>query len=146
MGAMTDAQTAQTESAPVDWHLAGDYEDILYETTDDGIAKITINRPEVHNAFRPQTIIEIVRGAEVAREDESVGVIILTGEGDRAFCSGGDQRVRGDTRLQDRRGRDRPVPRHRPARRRCGAAPSRSWRWSPAGRSAAATSCTWCAT
>ncbi|WP_370617568.1 1,4-dihydroxy-2-naphthoyl-CoA synthase [Mumia sp. Pv 4-285] len=86
-----------TDSTPVVWSSAGDYTDIRYETTDDGIAKITINRPEVHNAFRPQTIIEISDALTVAREDESVGVIILTGEGDKAFCSGGDQRVRGDS-------------------------------------------------
>jgi len=86
----------QTASDAV-WNPSGDYTDILYATTDDGIAKITINRPEVHNAFRPQTIIEISDALNVAREDESVGVIILTGAGDRAFCSGGDQRVRGDS-------------------------------------------------
>ena len=74
-----------------------DWTDVRYETTEDGIAKITIIRPEVHNAFRPQTIIQIGQALEVAREDESVGAIILTGEGDRAFCSGGDQRVRGDS-------------------------------------------------
>jgi naphthoate synthase len=82
---------------PVNWTAAGDYEDIRYETSGDGIAKITIDRPEVHNAFRPETIIEISRALEQAREDPGVGVIILTGEGPRAFCSGGDQRVRGDT-------------------------------------------------
>jgi len=81
----------------VTWQASGEYDDIRYETTDDGIAKITICRPEVHNAFRPQTVIEISAALTVAREDESVGVIILTGEGDRAFCSGGDQRVRGDS-------------------------------------------------
>ncbi|MBW9210410.1 1,4-dihydroxy-2-naphthoyl-CoA synthase [Mumia sp. zg.B21] len=86
-----------TDSTPTVWNAAGDYTDIRYETTDDGIAKITINRPEVHNAFRPQTIIEISDALTVAREDESVGVIILTGAGDKAFCSGGDQRVRGDS-------------------------------------------------
>ena len=89
MAAMTGTDTA--------WHASGDYEDIRYATTDDGIAKITINRPEVHNAFRPQTLIEVSAALTVAREDESVGVIILTGEGGRAFCSGGDQRVRGDS-------------------------------------------------
>lgn len=92
-----------TESAltsDIIWRSAGDFEDIRYETTDDGIAKITINRPEVHNAFRPQTLIEISAALVEAREDESVGVIILTGAGDRAFCSGGDQRVRGDTGYQ----------------------------------------------
>jgi len=81
----------------IDWQPSGNYEDIRYDTTSDGIAKITINRPEVHNAFRPKTIIEISQALTVAREDEQVGVIILTGAGDRAFCSGGDQRVRGDT-------------------------------------------------
>jgi naphthoate synthase len=80
-----------------EWQAHGDWSDVRYETTEDGIAKITITRPEVHNAFRPQTIIQIGEALEVAREDESVGAIILTGEGDRAFCSGGDQRVRGDS-------------------------------------------------
>ena len=81
----------------VHWTPAGSYEDIRYETSGDGIAKITINRPEVRNAFRPQTIVEISQALERAREDTEVGVIILTGEGELAFCSGGDQRVRGDT-------------------------------------------------
>jgi naphthoate synthase len=80
----------------VDWQPTGEYEDIRYETSGDGIAKITIDRPEVRNAFRPQTVIELSRAFERAREDTSVGVIILTGEGPHAFCSGGDQRVRGD--------------------------------------------------
>jgi len=73
------------------------YDDIRAETTDDGIAKITIDRPEVRNAFRPQTVVELSRALEAAREDPTVGVIILTGEGPLAFCSGGDQRVRGDS-------------------------------------------------
>ena len=81
----------------VTWAPGGDYEDIRYELSGDGIAKITIDRPEVRNAFRPQTIIELSGALEHAREDTSVGVIILTGEGPLAFCSGGDQRVRGDT-------------------------------------------------
>src|SRR3712207_6339088 len=81
----------------VDWQPAAEYEDIRYEHSGDGIAKITINRPEVRNAFRPQTVIELIDAFEKAREDTSVGVIILTGEGELAFCSGGDQRVRGDT-------------------------------------------------
>jgi naphthoate synthase len=80
----------------VDWQPAGEYEDVRYETSGDGIAKITIDRPEVRNAFRPQTVIELSDAFERAREDTSVGVIILTGEGPHAFCSGGDQRVRGD--------------------------------------------------
>jgi naphthoate synthase len=78
------------------WTAAAEFEDIRYETSAEGIAKITIARPEVRNAFRPQTVIELSRAFELAREDPAVGVIILTGEGDKAFCSGGDQRVRGD--------------------------------------------------
>ncbi|HTA05813.1 MAG TPA: 1,4-dihydroxy-2-naphthoyl-CoA synthase [Solirubrobacteraceae bacterium] len=77
-----------------------DFEDIRYEKSggeDAGIAKITIARPEVRNAFRPQTIVEISRALEDAREDTEIGVIVLTGEGTEAFCSGGDQRVRGDS-------------------------------------------------
>ena len=80
----------------MNWTSAADYEDILYELSGDGIAKITINRPEVHNAFRPETLIEVSDALEKAREDTTVGVIILTGAGDKAFCTGGDQRVRGD--------------------------------------------------
>jgi naphthoate synthase len=82
---------------PVTWTPAAEYEDIRYELSGDGIAKITIDRPEVRNAFRPQTVVELSDAFERAREDTSVGVIVLTGEGDKAFCSGGDQRVRGDT-------------------------------------------------
>jgi naphthoate synthase len=81
----------------ITWTAAAEFEDIRYETSGDGIAKITIARPEVRNAFRPQTIVEISQALELAREDGSVGVIVLTGEGPLAFCSGGDQRVRGDT-------------------------------------------------
>jgi naphthoate synthase len=78
----------------------GGFADIRYEHSqapDDGIAKITIARPEVRNAFRPRTIVEISRALEHAREDTGIGVIVLTGEGPDAFCSGGDQRVRGDS-------------------------------------------------
>jgi naphthoate synthase len=88
--------TTRTIRAAADWRSAGDYEDIRYELAE-GIAKVTINRPEVRNAFRPETLVEISDALERAREDTSVGVIILTGEGPLAFCSGGDQRVRGDT-------------------------------------------------
>jgi naphthoate synthase len=83
----------------VTWEPAAEFEDIRYELTpadDAAIAKITINRPEVRNAFRPETVVELSRAFELAREDPAVGVIILTGEGPDAFCSGGDQRVRGD--------------------------------------------------
>ena len=73
-----------------------DFEDVLYDKSEDGqIAKITINRPEVRNAFRPQTTHELLRSLDIAHEDPEVGVIILTGAGDLAFCSGGDQKVRG---------------------------------------------------
>jgi naphthoate synthase len=82
--------------APVTWSATGDYSDIRYETAD-GIAKITIDRPEVLNAFRPQTLIEVSAALEAAREDPGVGPIILTGAGEKAFCSGGDQTVRGST-------------------------------------------------
>jgi naphthoate synthase len=88
--------TTRTIRPAADWQSAGDYEDIRYELAD-GIAKITIDRPEVRNAFRPETLVEISDALERAREDTSVGVIILTGEGPLAFCSGGDQNVRGDT-------------------------------------------------
>lgn len=84
-------------SGEVTWTTVTEFEDIRYEHSGDGIAKITIDRPQVHNAFRPQTIVEIGQALDLAREDSSVGVIILTGEGDKAFCSGGDQNVRGDT-------------------------------------------------
>ena len=82
----------------VTWTPAGEFEDIRYETSDvpGGIAKITIARPEVRNAFRQQSVVELSAAFERAREDTSVGVIVLTGEGPLAFCSGGDQRVRGD--------------------------------------------------
>jgi naphthoate synthase len=83
---------------PVTWTPGdGEYEDIRYELSGDGIAKLTIDRPEVRNAFRPQTVVELSAAFERAREDTSVGAIVLTGEGPDAFCSGGDQRVRGDT-------------------------------------------------
>ncbi|HKH79687.1 MAG TPA: enoyl-CoA hydratase-related protein, partial [Solirubrobacteraceae bacterium] len=86
---------------PTTWTDAGEYEDIRYEKSDEpsrtGIAKITIDRPEVRNAFRPRTIVEISRALDDAREDMEIGAIVLTGAGDLAFCSGGDQRVRGDS-------------------------------------------------
>lgn len=78
------------------WKTIKTYEDIKYERTNDGIAKITINRPHIHNAFRPETIDEMQDAFHLARMDSEIGVIILTGEGDKAFCSGGDQTVRGD--------------------------------------------------
>jgi naphthoate synthase len=85
-------------TAAVEWVADGDYADIRYELSrEPGIAKITINRPEVRNAFRPQTVVELSQAFTRAREDTAVGVIVLTGAGNDAFCSGGDQRVRGDS-------------------------------------------------
>jgi naphthoate synthase len=78
----------------ITWQTAGTYNDILYSKAD-GIARISINRPEVHNAFRPETVFELLDAFSKAREDAEVGVVLFTGEGGRAFCSGGDQRVRG---------------------------------------------------
>lgn len=81
--------------APIEWQSAGDFSDIKFHKAE-GIAKITINRPEVRNAFRPLTVSEMRSALQDARDDPSIGVIILTGEGDKAFCSGGDQRIRGN--------------------------------------------------
>lgn len=81
--------------AAADWQGQGEWRDIRYEVAE-GIAKITINRPHKRNAFRPQTLFELERAFAMARDDDTVGVIILTGQGDWAFCSGGDQVIRGD--------------------------------------------------
>jgi len=83
------------------WTPIREFTDIRYERTDDGIAKITINRPEVRNAFRPLTIHEMQEAFAHARDEASIGVVILTGEGSEAFCSGGDQRIRGDAGYVD---------------------------------------------
>ena len=90
---MTDTCTKPT--APVNWQTVRSYEDIRYER-DGGLARITICRPEVRNAFRPKTLFELIDAFSRAREDNTIGVIIFTGEGDLAFCSGGDQRIRGN--------------------------------------------------
>jgi naphthoate synthase len=90
----------------VNWHPAGEYEDIIYEKAE-GIAKVTINRPEVRNAFRPTTLFELSEAFDDARDDPEVGVIILTGAGDMAFCSGGDQKIRGDAGYLDPKGTPR---------------------------------------
>jgi len=89
-----------------DWKPAGSFEDIRYEKAE-GIAKITINRPERRNAFRPLTVDEMRRALQEARDDASIGVIILTGEGEHAFCSGGDQKIRGDAGYADTHGVER---------------------------------------
>jgi naphthoate synthase len=90
-----DAPSTDELYAPIEWRAAAEFEDILYEKAD-GIAKVTINRPELRNAFRPQTLAELRDAFARARDDLEVGAIILTGAGEEAFCSGGDQRIRGD--------------------------------------------------
>jgi naphthoate synthase len=80
----------------MEWTQQGNYEDIIYEKSADGVARITINRPEVRNAFRPQTVVEMIDAFADTREDLAVGAVILTGAGSEAFCSGGDQKVRGE--------------------------------------------------
>jgi len=87
----------------MNWERSGDFGDIIYETAE-GIAKITINRPEVRNAFRPKTLFELSDAFTVARDDPGIGVVIFTGQGHEAFCSGGDQRVRGDDGYVDDKG------------------------------------------
>jgi naphthoate synthase len=86
------------------WKTIHQFEDIKYERTDDGIAKITINRPKVRNAFQPLTVGELKQAFDMARDDSDIGVVILTGEGPEAFCSGGDQRVRGKAGYVDSKG------------------------------------------
>ncbi|MDP7395294.1 MAG: 1,4-dihydroxy-2-naphthoyl-CoA synthase [Lentisphaeria bacterium] len=90
----------------IDWTTAGEYSDILYEKAG-GIAKITINRPEVRNAFRPQTVHQMREALQEARDDAGIGVVILTGQGEKAFCSGGDQKIRGDAGYKDNDGHER---------------------------------------
>jgi len=90
----------------IEWQVAGEYQDILYHKAE-GIAKITINRPQVRNAFRPLTVMEMARAFADAREDPQIGVVILTGQGDKAFCSGGDQKIRGETGYSDEGGVER---------------------------------------
>ena len=78
----------------VTWTKARDYTDIRYEHSGTGIARVTIDRPEVRNAFRPETVDELIDAFRLIRDDDSIGVVLLTGAGDKAFCSGGDQRVK----------------------------------------------------
>lgn len=95
-------QTKELTNA-IEWKECFQYEDITYHKHA-GIAKITINRPEIHNAFRPLTVEEMMHALYDARNDSSIGVIILTGAGEKAFCSGGDQRIRGDSGYVDDEG------------------------------------------
>jgi naphthoate synthase len=90
-----DAPPESDLYAPIEWREASPYDDIVYERAE-AIARITINRPEVRNAFRPQTLAELRDAFRRARDDTEVGAIIFTGAGGEAFCSGGDQRIRGD--------------------------------------------------
>jgi len=107
----------------ISWKTVKNYTDIRFEKCDEGIAKITINRPEVRNAFRPETVKELIDAFMCVREDSRVGVVLLTGEGPDAFCSGGDQKVRGSAgyvgddgvpRLNSDRARSRLRDRRRP--------------------------------
>ncbi|MDP7570664.1 MAG: enoyl-CoA hydratase-related protein, partial [Myxococcota bacterium] len=91
----------------VDWKTVKSYDDIRYEKSADGIAKISICRPEVRNAFRPRTLFELIDAFSRAREDAKIGVILFTGDGPDAFCAGGDQKVRGDAGYVD----DEGIPR-----------------------------------
>ena len=128
--------------APAEWHDCSEgFTDIRYEKSADGIAKITINRPQVRNAFRPLTVKEMIQALADARYDDNVGVIILTGEGDKAFCAGGDQKVRGDYGgYQDDSGvHHLNVLDFQRQIRTC---PKPVVRWWPAIPSAAATCCT----
>ncbi len=104
---MTDLQEKREIKNGFSWEIskAFSFEDIRYETLG-ATAKITINRPHVHNAFTPKTVDEMIQALEHARLDASIGVIILTGEGDRAFCSGGDQKIRGDHGYCDAKGQN----------------------------------------
>ena len=97
------------DETPVNWQSEGDWQDIRYQVAEVGpgggkVAKITINRPEVRNAFRPLTVVEMIKAFDRARDDPTVGVIVLTGEGPLAFCSGRDQKVRGDDGYVDAHG------------------------------------------
>ena len=87
----------------ITWEQIKEYKDIRFERFD-GIAKITINRPEVRNAFRPITVMEMREALQLARQDNSIGVVILTGEGEKAFCAGGDQKIRGEAGYRDEQG------------------------------------------
>jgi naphthoate synthase len=97
-------ETPDVEIRPaLDWQPSGEWTDIRYATAE-GIAKITIDRPEVRNAFRPATTRELIRAFDLARDDPAVGVVILTGQGSLAFSSGGDQSIRGDDGYVDEHG------------------------------------------
>ena len=134
--------------APIEWRAAGEYGDIRYEKAD-GIAKITIDRPEVRNAFRPQTLAELRDAFGRARDDLEVGAILFTGAGEEAFCSGGTSGSAATTATSaTTTSPSRASAASTSANCTCRSAACRSrwWRWSPATRSAAATSSTSSAT
>lgn len=100
---MPELMSTPAHACPCSWRAHGEYQDILYHKAD-GIAKITINRPEIRNAFRPLTIQEIAHALHDARDDQEIGVVILTGAGTKAFCAGGDQKVRAHDGYSDSQG------------------------------------------
>jgi len=100
------AKKSSSKTKKIKWISDGQFSDIKYEKAE-GIAKITINRPKIRNAFRPQTVIEMSQALNDARDDEHIGVVILTGEGKEAFCSGGDQKIRGEAGYRDHTGKNR---------------------------------------
>jgi naphthoate synthase len=102
-GSQRTERRRATDRLSKDWVQRGDFTDIRYETAE-GIAKLTICRPEVRNAFRPKTLYELADAFERARDDPGIGVVVLTGEGTEAFCSGGDQRIRGEDGYVDEQG------------------------------------------
>jgi naphthoate synthase len=102
-GSRRTGRRRATDRLSKDWLQHGDFTDIRYETAE-GIAKLTICRPEVRNAFRPKTLYELADAFERARDDPGIGVVVLTGEGTEAFCSGGDQRIRGEDGYVDEQG------------------------------------------
>lgn len=95
--------SVELKTNTIEWKVAKSYTDIFYHKAE-GIAKITINRPQVHNAFRPLTVEEMMDALQDAKMDSSIGAIILTGQGEKAFCSGGDQKIRGDAGYKDDQG------------------------------------------
>lgn len=104
---MARAKTSTRKKPRAQWTSIKTFTDIRFERTEDGIAKVTINRPEVRNAFRPRTVTEMIEAFTMARDAPDIGVVILTGEGRKAFCSGGDQRVRGNAGYVDEDGVER---------------------------------------
>jgi naphthoate synthase len=132
------------KKAAIKWKPAGRFQDILFHKAE-GMAKITINRPEVRNAFRPQTVREMMKALENARDDEKIGVVILAGQGRPGLLRGRRPAHARRRRVQGREGRA-AAQRARFAALQIRTCPSRSSPWSPATPSAAGTCCTWCAT